>query len=68
MMEIERLKSLQEEEDRENRKKAALLKGKQVIVQKGNTSVLGGNLDPRRESPDRPRVKQGWRCAGLSDL
>ena len=32
MMEIERLKSLQEEEDRENRKKAALLKGKQVIV------------------------------------
>ena len=31
-MEIERLKSLQEEEDRENRKKAALLKGKQVIV------------------------------------
>lgn len=31
-MEIERLKSLQEEEDREKRKKAALLKGSQVIV------------------------------------
>lgn len=31
-MEIERLKSLQEEEDREKRKKAALIKGSQVIV------------------------------------
>jgi hypothetical protein len=33
MMEIERLKSLKIEEEREERKKAAALRGKEVIVE-----------------------------------